>query len=237
MKSPKAQCRIALQVPLPPAQLQRLRGLSPKIEILEDADKFFKADIVYTGGEGFDPSEVPDLRWVQVNLVGIESLMGGPLAKSGISVANVRGAYATSVAEFAIALLLSLGRQLPLCLQFQFASRWDDSMCGTSFYGKTLAVVGYGSIGRQIARIAHAMGMRILACKRDPEIRRENSSFLFPGTGDPEGVLPIKWFGTNQIREMFEETDHVAVTLPLTSQTRGLIGTRELRAYHRTPCS
>jgi phosphoglycerate dehydrogenase-like enzyme len=227
-KSTTAQRRIALQVPLSPAQLQRLRGLSPKIEIDENTKDLSKADIVYTGSAGFDPSEAPDVRWVQLNLVGIESLIGGPLAKSGVPVANVRGAYATSVAEFAIALLLALGRQLPLCLRLQSTSKWDDSMCGASFYGKTVAIVGYGSIGRQIARIAHAMGVQILACKRDPEIRRETSSFVFPGTGDPEGILPVKWFGTNQIRNMFQETDHVVVTLPLTSQTRSLIGADEI---------
>src|ERR1700722_7956878 len=145
--------RIFLEASLPAAQLQRLRSLSPHIQVFEGASNISKADIIYGGGEGFSPSDAPDLRWVQLNLVGIERLMGGALAKSGIPVANVRGAYATTVAEFAISLLLALGRQLPMCSQLQTASKWDDSICGASFYGKTLALVGYGSIGRQIARI------------------------------------------------------------------------------------
>jgi len=221
---------IVLDEPLPAAQLERLRQLSPRVHVLQGLSNIAQADIVYTGDAKFDPADAPHLGWVQLNLVGIEHLLGGTLAKSGIPVANVRGAYTPTVAEFTIALLLSLSRRLGDCQRFQAASKWDDSVCGVSLYGKTMAIVGYGSIGRQIARIAHAMGIRILACKRDPAVLLEMSSFVFKGTGDPEGTLPTQWFGTNEIEKVFRATDYAVVTLPLTSDTRGLIGPRELSA-------
>ena len=59
--------------------------------------------------------------------------------------------------------------------------------------GATLGVVGYGSIGRETARLARALGMRVLACKRDPA-RKADTGWMVPGTGDPEGILPERYY-------------------------------------------
>ena len=96
--------------------------------------------------------------------------------------------------------------------------------------GRTLGIVGYGSIGRRVARLADALGMTILACKRRPAIRREKECH-FPGlVGDPEGDLPRAWFGPTQLAEMFAACDAVAVALPAAPSTVGLIGAPELAA-------
>src|SRR5437867_842650 len=63
----------------------------------------------------------------------------------------------------------------------------------TEIRGATLGIIGYGSIGRELARIANtAFGMSVVACKRDPSVRRD-TGYCPPGTGDPEGVLPDAW--------------------------------------------
>jgi len=229
--SDRTECCLVLDESVPPAQMERLRQLSPRIRILTGLSNVSSADIVYTGDAKFDPSMASHLQWVQLNLAGVEHLADSALARSGIPVANARGAYSPIVAEFAMGLLLALSRRLPAACQFQAAAKWsEEALCGVSLYGKTLAIVGYGSIGRQVARIAHSMGMRILACKSNPSKRHEASSFVFKGTGDPDGALPAQWFGINEIEQMFRLADHVAVTLPRTNDTLNLIGGRELRA-------
>jgi phosphoglycerate dehydrogenase-like enzyme len=90
-----------------------------------------------------------------------------------------------------------------------------------------MGIVGYGNIGRHLARIANAMGMTVLACKRDPAVKKD-TSFSFPATGDPKGVIPAAWFGIEELDKMLPVTDVAVVTLPLTPVTRGLIGRPQL---------
>ena len=76
------------------------------------------------------------------------------------------------------------------------------------------------------------MGMRVLACKLHPE-RKKDEGFCLPNTGDPEGLLPDKWFGLGNIGEMLSLTDILVICLPLTPETRGVIGQSELAKLPR----
>jgi phosphoglycerate dehydrogenase-like enzyme len=144
---------------------------------------------------------------------------------SGVPVANVRGVYSMAVAEMAIAMMLCLTRRLTHVFNHRSRRQWPEDwpqFCGENCFGKTLGIVGYGSIGRHVARIAHAMGMQILACKRDPS-KRDDTSFAPSGTGDPSGELPRQWFGPETCGEMLRDSDVAVVTLPDTPDTRGMI--------------
>lgn len=188
--------------------------------------------MLYTTTADFDPSDVPALRWVQLNTAAVNQISNKPIVQTQVPIANVSGAYSVTVAECAFALLLALTRRVPLAARFQEKRCWPDDYTpfqGDDLYGKVLGIVGYGSIGRQIARLAQAFGMTILACKRRPELRSDDS-FLFPGTGDPNGALPQEWFGPDQMTDMIRKSDVVIVTLPLTRDTGGLVGRRQLEA-------
>jgi phosphoglycerate dehydrogenase-like enzyme len=89
--------------------------------------------------------------------------------------------------------------------------------------------VGYGSIGRQIGRLAQALGMNVLACKRRPD-RHRDDSYLLPGTGDPEGQVPRAWFGHDRLPEMLAQCDVVVLAMPGIPTTTRLIGSAELAA-------
>jgi phosphoglycerate dehydrogenase-like enzyme len=95
--------------------------------------------------------------------------------------------------------------------------------------GKTLGVIGYGSIGRETARLADALGMQVLALKRNPEDRRDQGWFS-AGLGDPDGRIPRKFFGPDECQGIMAESDYLTVTLPLTPATRKFVGAKEIAA-------
>jgi phosphoglycerate dehydrogenase-like enzyme len=104
---------------------------------------------------------------------------------------------------------------------------------GTELRGKALGVVGYGSIGREVARIAkHGFAMRVLAMTRGGD--RRDRGYHEPGVGDPEGVLPDAWFTRAQLLDLLAQSDFVLIATPLTDETRNLIGACELRALKPT---
>src|SRR5438105_3551785 len=96
--------------------------------------------------------------------------------------------------------------------------------------GAVLGVIGYGSIGRELARMATtSLGMRVLACKREPS-RRADDGYRLPGTGDPEGTLPQAWFAPARLHDLLARSDVVVMSAPLTPETRAMIGAAELAA-------
>lgn len=223
---------VLIDAPLPQEQAERIRRLSPGIELIGavSAGALRRADVIYTKKAAFDPSEAPHLRWVQLNTVAVNHILDQPIASTDIPVANVRGAYSVAVAELTVGMVLALTRRLPLCHSLQSRRQWPDDfrmLRGENCYDKTLGILGYGSIGRHIARMARAMGMRVLAYKRHPEIHCD-SAFRLPGSGDPDGSIPDGWFGPEGLMQMLSATDILVLTLPLTDATRNLIGGTEL---------
>ncbi len=232
---PDDQLVVLIDAPLPTAQAERIRRIAPGIELLEGASKaaLKKARVVYTNGAAFDPADMPNLRWIQVNTVAVNHLVGTPIADSGVAIANVRGAYSMAVAECAVAMLLALTRRMKACHSLQLQGKWPEDvspLAGENCHGKTMGIVGYGSIGRHIARIAQAIGMKVIACKRQLATKQESGVFRLPNTGDPEGSIPQAWFSIEQIDQMLTLCDAAVITLPLTDATRGLIGRNELDA-------
>lgn len=93
--------------------------------------------------------------------------------------------------------------------------------------GRTLGIVGYGAIGREIARMGHALGLRILATRRPGALARY-AGYSPAGLGDPEGVLPEAWFSLAELPALLRQSDYVVLGVPLVEGTRHLIGAAEL---------
>lgn len=234
---------IIIDAPLPDAQREKIQRLVPGLKLVTmptfgaplPKEALREAEVIYTSSANFDPADAPKLRWVQTDTAATNPIRGSAIAGDQTPVANVSGAYSASVAEFALGMLLALTRKITLGCRMQAERHWPEDYAplqGVDLYGKTMGIVGYGSIGRQIAKLAAALGMNVLACKRRPE-RRADDSYLLPGTGDPEGLLPQAWFGHDQIAAMFAQSDIAMITLPDVPSTRGLIGRRELAALSR----
>ncbi len=239
MSTTRGQFIVVIDAPLPAEQTERIQQLDGRIKLVFASDHggltktpLTDAEVIYTSGADFDPAQAPRLRWLQTNSAAVNQISDRPIVRTSVAIANVSGAYSTSVAECALGMVLAMTRRIPLGCRFQSERRWPEDYTpfqGEDLHGKTMGIVGYGSIGRQIARLAQALGMTILACKRRPAIRHD-ASYLIPGTGDPEGKIPKAWFAPEQIPEMFRQTDFAMITLPFIPSTKQLIGKRELLA-------
>jgi D-3-phosphoglycerate dehydrogenase / 2-oxoglutarate reductase len=130
----------------------------------------------------------------------------------GVRVGSTPGTNARSVAELAIALLLVLARNVALHDRGVRAGSWRR-LTGVELAGKQLGIVGYGAIGREVARIAQGLDMNVVA--HDPLVA--------------EADVPLV-----PLDELYAASDAVSLHLPLTDETRGFVGGRELDAMKPT---
>jgi phosphoglycerate dehydrogenase-like enzyme len=191
-------------------------------------------EVLYTGSALPAPDRAPALRWVQLHLAGVEDVLRHPLFATDVRFSTLSGVHAVAMAEYVFATLLALRHRVPTMLEWQQRGEWPpDSDRWRLFvpeplWGRTLAVLGYGSIGRQVARVARAFGMRVLAVQRGTD--RGDRGFAVAGAGDPEGVLADGFFPPTALHEVLAQSDVVVLSMPLTDQTRGLIDAHALRA-------
>jgi phosphoglycerate dehydrogenase-like enzyme len=176
----------------------------------------------------------PRLKWIQLLSAGADHILKGELAqRSAVAVTTASGIHSTPIAEYTIGSMLAWAHGFHVTMRAQMRHEWRrnrefmDSV--DSMRGKTLGVIGYGSIGRETARIAQALGMTVLALKREPHDRGD-VGWNPPGVGDPEGKIPSHWYGPHDCEGILRESDFVTVTLPMTSQTRSFIGRKEIAA-------
>jgi len=142
------------------------------------------------------------------------------------------------MAEYVFAMVLAWFRHLPRIVEWQQRAAWPGGserialFGGEELRGKTLGVVGYGSIGREVARLATAFGMRVLAMQRGTN--HQDTGFLLPGIGDPAGVLPDRFYAPDELHAMLGVCDIVVISLPLTSRTRGMFDEAAFQAIKPT---
>jgi phosphoglycerate dehydrogenase-like enzyme len=174
----------------------------------------------------------PRLKWIQLLSAGADHALKGQVG-SGVAMTTSSGIHSSTMAEYTIASMLAFAHKLHLLIRSQMNREWrrsgDFMSMVDAMRGHTLGVIGYGSIGRETARLGRALGMRVIALKRDPAARRDEG-WMPVGLGDPDGVIPERFYGPSERVEMLAECDYVTVTLPLTEATRGFIGERELGA-------
>ncbi len=174
----------------------------------------------------------PQLKWIQLISAGADHVLRGKLGEhQAITITTASGVAAATIAEYTIASMLAWAHAFPMTIRAQLRHEWKRTglMDIEPMRGKTLGVIGYGSIGRETARLADALGMDVLALKRNPNERRD-WGWSPPGVGDPDGSIPRFWYGPDQREQLLRESDYVAVTLPLTPDTRAFIGSKQIAA-------
>jgi phosphoglycerate dehydrogenase-like enzyme len=231
---------VLVTMPFSEPQLDRLRAVSPELRVTRaepaTAD-YSRTEVLYAGAPPREAGRAPRLTWVQLHMAGVNALYDHPLyTQSAITLTTSSGVHAATIAEYAITVLLALAHRVPTMVEWQRRGGWPPDaqrwplFVPTEVRGATLGVIGYGSIGRELARMATtAFGMRVLACKRDPS-RRQDTGYCAPGTGDPDGRLPEAWFPPEKLHDLLARSDVVVMAAPLTKETQAMLGADELAA-------
>ena len=159
------------------------------------------------------------LKWIHSTAAGVAQLMYPELRDSGIAVTNPSGVFSPPMAEHTMGLLLALARNFPDSTRYQDRSHWgqqdiwDKPQHLTELSGQVLLIVGFGSIGRELAKRARAFDMRVWGVTRS-------------GQGDTthaEKILPV-----SQLEEALAHADYVVIAAPETNETRHLIGAEQI---------
>jgi phosphoglycerate dehydrogenase-like enzyme len=164
----------------------------------------------------------PNLQWVHTRAAGLDSLLFRELIESPVPLTNGTGVFSPSLAEFVLAAILYFAKDFRRMIRNQYAGVWE-AFDVLPVSGSTVGIIGYGDIGRAVAKKTRAMGMRVLAIKR-------HSPSLFK-LDDP---LVDQIYGPDRRIEMLSRCDYVVVSAPLTSETRNMIGKPEFAAMKTT---
>jgi len=236
--------KILSTVGLTPAEIKQLEQLSGGAEVVDRRCRS-QAEMIEAAAGGCDVlfsfrapdaliRQAPGLKWIQFLSAGADHVMKGELqARKEIAITNASGIHSTPIAEYTIASMLAWSHGFHVTMRAQirreWKRNWDFMDSVDSLRGKTLGVIGYGSIGRETARMGQALGMTVLALKRNPDERRD-TGWSPPGIGDPEGRIPARWYGPDGYTAILRDSDFITVTLPATPATRRVIGRAEIAA-------
>lgn len=206
--------------------VQWIRDVDPRVDVVdgnalaagaEGGERLLEsADVVLLGypvPQGI-ARRAPGLQWVHHTQAGVSNLHGTDLWESGVILTSSRGAVAaTGIAEYVLAGAYHFGRGLHEATRQKAAAQFDRSAYRLqSLTGATIGVIGLGGIGREVARLARAAGMSVLATRRSVVTRERD-------TDGVDLLLPA-----GELTELAAASDYVAVCAPLTPGTRGMVG-------------
>ena len=175
-------------------------------------------------------AEMKCVELIQIYSVGCSQLHALGLPQKGVRACNAQGVYDVPIAEWNIAMMVNLARNLRGMIRNQDGGGWDRSAeFQREIRGMTVGIWGYGGIGRETARLAKALGMVVHVMSRHGVGPRINV-YAVAGTGDPEGVVPDRVFVAGQQPEFLAHLDFLVLAMPLTTNNAGIMGVRELRA-------
>jgi len=239
LRLPSESVRVLVTRTIGDECLRRISDVSPRIELIDAADIL----IAEQKGDPTARGELDDLlattevifglylpqnviiradrlRWVQVISAGVEHVLTPEIIQSPVVMTNIKGMSATPIAEFVIGVALMFVKQAPLCFQLKQVKQWPVFTV-SGLHLKTMGIVGLGNIGREVARLAKAFGMRVIATRRTAGESKKvrNVDIMLP---------------SERLPELLSESDFVALTLPFTPETDKLIGEKELRAMKPT---
>jgi D-2-hydroxyacid dehydrogenase (NADP+) len=187
---------------VPARSIEQLREKAP------GAEAALVSNSTYTGAVAEVMHAMPNLRWIQTTSIGVDSVIANPPRK-GVIVTNAAGLKAPTVAEHAVMLLLALSRNLRSMLRAQTESRWavQEAPGVRSLAGKRMLCLGYGAIGREVARKLLAFDALVTAVTRS-------------GDGPPPAT---EFAALGKLDEILPRADAVVLALPLAPETRHVI--------------
>ena len=158
------------------------------------------------------------LRWIHATSAGVDAVLTDGVLESDVTVTNARGIFDGAIAEYVLGAILVFAKDTHANIEFQRQREWRHRDT-ERIAGKQLLVVGAGAIGRSIARLCHAAGMRVQGVAR--RARDEDEDF--------ESVYAIDTLGAQ-----LPQADYVVVAAPLTPDTHHLFSTAQFAAMRRS---
>lgn len=158
-----------------------------------------------------------NLRWVHSGSAGVRSLLHPEMIESDVILTNSAGVHAPPMAESVIGMILHFARGFDYAVRSQAKREWGkppfeyDPLTAREIHGATLGIVGYGGIGRECAWRATALGMNVVALRRRHR--------------EPDAGVEL----VSALDELLAKSDYLLIAVPSTSETKGMIGARELR--------
>lgn len=207
--------------PVSDKHLANMRRIAPDLDIrvfpsIGEAEQDLPdAEIMITYGEDLTPEIIErctHLKWIQVISAGLELMPFDAIRKRDLLVTNARGIHIKPMAEHALGVILMFSRRLLEIYQNQLHRTWDRSVRIEELGGQTLGVIGAGAIGSEIANRAQAFGMHTLGVATR---KREQAHF-------------DEMFDNSGLDEVLRRSDYLVVITPLTAETNGMIGAREI---------
>ncbi len=218
--------------------LKRIADVSPRIkvkvvsglfrkEMMGDASAIKELDAILIDAEvivGFVPthniaSRAPKLKWIQLTSAGVDRFINTEIQNSSIILTNASGIHAVPISEFVLQLMLMFVKQAPSCFKLKQEKQWRRVAPGV-LRDRTVGIVGLGNIGKEVARLSKAFGMKVLAVDADKKPgRARNVDMVSP----PDKLI-----------EVIRECDFVVTCVPLTPATRKMIGEKEFKAMKPT---
>jgi phosphoglycerate dehydrogenase-like enzyme len=208
-----------------------LRERFPHITFVHATDEAQRAeglagcDVAFTWI--LSPAELeraPRLRWVHSSAVAVETMCLPELVARGVAVSNTRAVQALPIAEHTVAVIMALAKQLPFALAEQRDARWaQNAFVGERLpwllHGRTLGLIGVGTIGTAVARLASALGMHVIAMRRRADRDR------------PDGIAEV--VGVDDRDSLLSRADVLVIAAPLTPETDRLIDSAALACMKR----
>ncbi|KAK7520089.1 hypothetical protein IWZ03DRAFT_393011 [Phyllosticta citriasiana] len=246
---------ILLPTPEPVEQLSQLRQRYPWIrveyhqipgwEAALPREAFANATVLVTGNTyPAERSDAPNLSWVHLTSAGSNQIQANWIWQDeDVTITTSSGIHGPQISEWVLMALLVRTHHYDQFHDAQKAHRWGKYGPGQTvrdLAGQRIGVLGYGSIGRQVGRVAKAMGMDVIAytahAKDTPESRADNG-YIVPGTGDRDGSIPSAWYSglsTPSLHHFLaQDIDVLLVSVPSTNATRHLLGAAEFDVLAR----
>jgi phosphoglycerate dehydrogenase-like enzyme len=168
------------------------------------------------------------LHWLHSPSAAVHQFMFPEFANSDVILTNARDVHGPVVAEHVMALILAMAKNIPADVRMQQKHVWGQEIVWSSslrpreIAGATVGLVGVGTIGRGVAKHAHALGMKVIAVRQHPE--RGTPEFV-------DEVLP-----TSRLNEMLVRADYLVLAAPVTSATENMIGRQQLAQMSPHAC-
>lgn len=211
---------------------ERLRTEFPRLDITQitSGDRLSQelSDATVLFGGSFGPEnlrEAKQLRWIHSPAAAVHDLLFPELVNSDVILTNAREVHGVVVAEQVMAMMFALARRIPESVRFQVKRTWgqailtEEHRLPQELGGATLGLVGLGSIGRNVAARASAMGMKVIAVREHADKPK------------PQHVDEV--FPTSRLNDLLANSDYVVLSPPVTPATRGMIGRAQLVAMKR----